>query len=241
MCSSASLNRSQWPTTPSGASAEDEAASAATTEGAAAKEAPEADGAGSKTSREADVANFAPSARSIANRNLKRGWLRWPGKESIELAAAYVTKTRLFANLTSQVPMMCFYVVKNAKLCAAEEGRGLLQREPLLDSDDLDTFLATVIPTNLVKPGRDSIWIMAGRTESNVQKIKKLVTKYHLHYEIFTFLYSTKQMLQYGHWSRQRGLNNAKTLEPVFFCWLGNTPIKVMPKKREYVDHGSPL
>ena len=92
--------------------------------GAAAKEAPKADGAGSKTSREADVANFAPSARSIANRNLKRGWLRWPGKESIELAAAYVTKTRLFANLTSQVPMMCFYVVKNAKLCAAEDGRG---------------------------------------------------------------------------------------------------------------------
>ena len=92
--------------------------------GAAAKEAPEADGAGSKTSREADVANFAPSARSIANRNLKRGWLRWPGKESIELAAAYVTKTRLFANLTSQVPMMCFYDVKNAKLCAAEDGRG---------------------------------------------------------------------------------------------------------------------
>ena len=49
------------PTTATtGASAEDEAASAATTEGAAAKEAPEADGAGSKktASREAHVANF---------------------------------------------------------------------------------------------------------------------------------------------------------------------------------------
>ena len=70
---------------------------------------------------------------------------------------------------------------------------------------------------------------------------KKLLAKYHIHYEQFTFLYNTKQMLQYGHWSRQRGLNNAKNLEPVFFCWLGNTPIKMMPKKREYVDHGSSL
>ena len=77
---------------------------------------------------------------------------------------------------------------------------GLLQREPLLDSDDLH-LPATVIPTSIVKPGRDSIWIMAGRTESNVPKIKKLIAKYHLHYEMFTFLYNTKQMLQYGHWS----------------------------------------
>ena len=104
---------------------------------------------------------------------------------------------------------------------------GLLQREPLLDSDDLH-LPATVIPTSIVKPGRDSIWIMAGRTESNVPKVKKLLAKYHIHYEQFTFLYNTKQMLQYGHWSRQRGLNNAKNLEPVFFCWLGNTPIKVI-------------
>ena len=48
---------------------------------------------------------------------------------------------------------------------------GLLQREPLLDSDDLH-LPATVIPTSIVKPGRDSIWIMAGRTESNVPKVK---------------------------------------------------------------------
>ena len=77
MCSSASLNRSQWPTTPSGASAEDEAASAATTEGgAAAKEAPEADGAGSavnkKTaSREADVANFRAQCEAHCKQELE--------------------------------------------------------------------------------------------------------------------------------------------------------------------------
>ena len=124
MCSSASLNRSQWPTTPSGASAEDEAASAATTEGAAAKEAPEADGAGSKTSREADVANFRAQCEVHCKQELEARVVALVREgNSIEIAAS-VTKTRLFANLTSQVPMMCFYDVKNAKLCAAEDGRG---------------------------------------------------------------------------------------------------------------------
>ena len=63
-------------TATTGASAEDEAASAATKEEAAAKEAPEADGAGSavnkKTaSREADIANFRVQCEAHCKQELE--------------------------------------------------------------------------------------------------------------------------------------------------------------------------
>ena len=111
-------------TATTGASAEDEAASAATTEGAAAKEAPEADGAGSKTSREAAVANFRAQCEAHCKQELEARVVALVREgNGVEIAAS-VSKTRLYANLTEHVPMMCFYDAKNAKLCAAEDGRG---------------------------------------------------------------------------------------------------------------------
>ena len=47
-------------------------------------------------------------------------------------------------------------------------------------------------------------------------------------------------MLQYGHWKRQRGLANSKTLEQAFLVYKEKVP-KNMPKERVYVDAGSAL
>ena len=47
-------------------------------------------------------------------------------------------------------------------------------------------------------------------------------------------------MQQYGHWKRQRGIANSKTLEQCFCIPKGMMP-KSMPKCRMYVDQGSPL
>ena len=82
-----------------------------------------------------------------------------------------VTTTRLYQNLTEDVPLMGFYDVKNARLCNIFEGEGLMHREPVLDVGDVERFLATVVP--LMRPGRDLIWVLAGRTESNQAKLKK--------------------------------------------------------------------
>ena len=125
MCSSASLNRSQWPTTPSGASAEDEAASAATKEEAA-KEASEADGAGSavnkKTaSREEDIANFRALSEAHCKQELEARVVALVREgNGVEIAAS-VSKTRLYANLTEHV---CFYD------CAAEDGSAAREHYP---------------------------------------------------------------------------------------------------------------
>ena len=58
--------------------------------------------------------------------------------------------------------------------------------------------------------------------------------------EVFYLCYNAKQMQQYGHWKRQRGIANSKTIEQCFCIYKGRMP-KAMPKHRMYVDGGSPL
>ena len=74
-----------------------------------------------------------------------------------------------------------------------------MHREPCLHSDDVELFLATVVP--LLKPGRDLIWILAGRTESNLTKLKRILDhsvrkdakiKSRLHHENFYDCYNAK-------------------------------------------------
>ena len=47
-------------------------------------------------------------------------------------------------------------------------------------------------------------------------------------------------MQQYGHWKRQRGIANSKSIEQLFCIYKGRMP-KAMPKHRMYMDPGSPL
>ena len=47
-------------------------------------------------------------------------------------------------------------------------------------------------------------------------------------------------MQQYGHWKRQRGVANSKSIEQCFCIYKGKMP-RSMPKCRMYVDPGSPL
>ena len=48
-----------------------------------------------------------------------------------------------------------------------------MHREPILDQADLEFFPATVV--SLMRRGRDLIWVMAGRTESNVAKLRRIL------------------------------------------------------------------
>jgi hypothetical protein len=115
---------------------------------------------------------------------------------------------------------------------------GLTHREPLLDEVDFERFVATVDP--LLKAGRDVLWVLAGRTDSNLAKVKHLLKKYGMQYEVFYLCYNTRQMQHYGYWKGQRGIAKSKSMEPALYVYKGPLP-KNMPQKRMYVDAASPL
>ena len=149
-----------------------------------------------------------------------------------------VAETRLSQNLTESALLMGFYDVKNARLCSIFEGESLSHREPVLDTEDVERFLATVVP--LMRAGRDVTWILAGRTESNVSKLRKIIAHAggkdskipdKLHSDTFYLCYNAKQMQQYGHWKRQKGLANSKSIEQLICLYRGKLP-KSMPKHR---------
>ena len=106
---------------------------------------------------------------------------------------------------------------------------GLTHREPLLDATDFERFVATVDP--LLKPGRDVVWVLAGRTESNLPKIKKILLRFKMTVDVFYLCYNTKHMAQLGHWGKQRGIANSKSIEPALFVYKGKPP-KRMPRNR---------
>ena len=103
---------------------------------------------------------------------------------------------------------------------------------------DLGRFLGVVDP--IMKPGLDCLWIMGGKTDSNVASIKKLLLKCAgLKYVGFYVNYDTKLMQLYGHWKRQGGMANSQSLEQIFFVYKGRRPNH--PKIRKFVDSGSAL
>ena len=81
---------------------------------------------------------------------------------------------------------------------------------------------------------------MAGRTESNVTKLKKVLNNLQPRSVVYYLCYNTKQMQSYGHFRRQRGMANSKSLEPAFYVYKGRMP-KNKPATRMHVDPGTSL
>ncbi len=80
------------------------------------------------------------------------------------------------------------------------------------------------------------MWVLVGRTESNLPKVKKVLAKFKMTVEAFYQCYNTKQMHQYGYWKRQRGIANSKSIEQVLLAYKGTVP-KAKPKNRMHVDN----
>jgi hypothetical protein len=108
----------------------------------------------------------------------------------------------------------------------------------LVDEVDFERFVASVDP--LLKAGRDVLWVLAGRTDSNLPKLKKILQRYRMHIEVFFLCYNTKLMQRYGYWKRQRGIANSKSLEQALYVYKGKMP-KNQPKNRLFVEPGSSL
>ena len=88
--------------------------------------------------------------------------------------------------------------------------------------------------------GRDVLWVLTGRAQSNLPKIQKIPAANKFRTVTCHLAYNTKQMQQYGHFQRQRGLANSRSHEVMLLCYKGRKP-KQMAKIRQFVDAGSPL
>ena len=60
--------------------------------------------------------------------------------------------------------------------------------------------------------GRDVLWVLVGRTESNIPKVKTILAKYKMSVAVFHLCYSTKQMQHYGYWKKQPGIASSRAL-----------------------------
>ena len=156
---------------------------------------------------------------------------------AVEINAS-LTQTRLYQNLSESSTVMGFYDIKNARLCNVFEGQGLTHREPAVDEADLERYLKSLCP--LMQPGRDVLWVLTGRTESNLPKIKKLLGENNFHCQQFHLCYNMKQMQAFGHFKRQRGVANSRSHEIMLLCYKGRLP-KNLATTRAHVDPGSTL
>ena len=84
------------------------------------------------------------------------------------------------------------------------------------------------------------MWVLGGRTDTNRGKLKRILSKSLLHVQVFHLCYNMKQMQQYGHFKRARGIANSRSHELLFLCYKGRQP-KQLAKMRAHVDGGSPV
>ena len=84
---------------------------------------------------------------------------------------ARLSSTRLYQNLTESVKFMAFYDVKNAMLMDRRPTETVVQREPLVDMAKLTAFCE--VANGVLKHGSDFVWILAGKSDANVDRIRK--------------------------------------------------------------------
>ena len=147
-----------------------------------------------------------------------------------------VSSCRLYQNLTETVKFMAFYDVKNAKLLDRRVNETLVQREPLLDMPKFTAFCD--VANGLLKSG-DVVWILCGKSDASVQKIRKKVVEIGWKCKSVHLIYDWK-CVQKFYVKYMRGMANSKTYEQAILCWKGRFPAG-LPKDRAYVDAGSHL
>ena len=152
-----------------------------------------------------------------------------------ELTREKVSSTRLYNNMSENEKFMGFFDVKNAKLLDRREDESIVQREPLLDMDQFDSFCA--VTNKLMQPNRDLVWILLGKSDSAFIKIKKKVMELGWKDKCLHLVYS-RALIQKWYVKRMRGMANNRTYERLLICWIGRFPTGT-PKERQYVDAGS--
>ena len=74
-----------------------------------------------------------------------------------------------------RVRFMAFYDVKNAMLMERRSTETVVQREPIVDMVKFTAFCE--VANGILKHGTDFVWILAGKSDANVDKIRKKVAE----------------------------------------------------------------
>ena len=146
---------------------------------------------------------------------------------------------RLYQNLSQDAKFIAFYDVKNARLTDRKAGQEhTIVRGPLIDMIKFAAFCAIV--HSLLKAGQgDVVWILAGKTDSNMQKIRKQITELGWKFKAIHLIYDWRNQ-QKWYFKKMRGMANSKTYEKALLCWKGKFPTG-LPRDRQYVDVGTSL
>ena len=190
-----------------------------------------------KVDRQARLAEFRREAETRVSTEIDARMVVLTQDGSHQEMSAQLSSTRLYQNLTESVRFMAFYDVKNAKLMERRPGETVVQREPLVDMGKFAAFCDVV--NNVLKPGQDFVWILAGKSDANVDRIRKKVLECGWKEKAVHLVYDWKA---YQKWyvKKMRGMANSRTYEKAFICWKGKFP-SGLPKDRQYVDVGSAL
>ena len=152
--------------------------------------------------------------------------------------SARLSSTRLYQNLTeSSVRFMAFYDVKNAMLMERRSTETVVQREPIVDMVKFTAFCE--VANGILKHGTDFVWILAGKSDANVDKIRKKVAELGWKDKAVHLVYDWKKS-QKWYVKKMRGMANSRTYEKAILCWKGKFP-SGLPRDRQYVDAGSEL
>ena len=190
-----------------------------------------------KGEKQARMAEFRREAELAVSSEINSRMVVLTQDGTHQEVSARLSATRLYQNLTEQGRFMAFYDVKNAKLMERRQSETIVQREPLIDMEKFTAFCQ--VASNVLKPGCDFVWILAGKSDFNVQRIRQKVAEFgwkdkavHL---VYDFKISHKWYVK-----KMRGMANSKSYEKAILCWKGKFP-SGLPKDRQYVDVGSAL
>ena len=191
---------------------------------------------GKKGDRQARLAEFRTEAEQSVRAEMDARMVILTQDTHTEMTAQ-LSSTRLYQNLTESVKFMAFYDVKNAKLMDRRPGETVVQREPNVDMDKFTAFCH--VANGVLKNGSDFVWILAGKSEANVDRIRKKVAEFGWKDKAVHLVYDWKSF-QKWYVKKMRGMANSKTYEKAILCWRGKFP-SGLPKDRQYVDAGSAL
>ena len=190
-----------------------------------------------KGDRQARLVEFRQEAEVAVTAEIGARMVHLTQDGTHQEVTARMSSTRLYQNLTESVKFMAFYDVKNARLMERTPTETVVQREPLVDMAKFTAFCE--VANGVLKNGSDFVWILAGKSEANVLKIRKKVAELGWRDKAVHLVYDWKNF-QKWYVKRMRGMANSRTYEKAILCWKGKFP-SGLPKDRQYVDAGSAL
>ena len=190
-----------------------------------------------KGDRQARLAEFREEAEVAVTAEIGARMVMLTQDGTHQEVTARLSSTRLYQNLTESVKFMVFYDVKNARLMERIPTETVVQREPLVDMAKFTAFCE--VANGVLKHGSDFVWILAGKSDANVHRIRKKVAEFGWKDKAVHLVYDWRNF-QKWYVKKMRGMANSRTYEKAILCWKGKFP-SGLPKDRQYVDAGSAL